>query len=90
MTAAFCAACGVERLARRDSQLLTNEVDAGHELGDRVLDLQPRVQLDEVEALVRPEQELEGAGVAIADRPRGTFGRRLHRLARLGRQRGRR
>ena len=33
------------------------------ELGDRMLDLQAAVQLDEVEAAVRAEQELERAGV---------------------------
>src|SRR5262249_23601306 len=66
VAAACGSAGGGERLAVRDPQLLAHEVDAGDELGDRVLDLQPGVQLDEVEALVRPEQELEGAGVAVA------------------------
>ena len=42
-----------ERLARRDAQLLLDEVDAVDELGDRVLDLQPRVHLQE-EELRRP------------------------------------
>ena len=32
-----------------DPQLLGDEVDAGHHLGDRVLDLDARVHLDEVE-----------------------------------------
>ena len=36
-----------ERLARREPQLRLHEVDAGDLLGDRVLDLQPRVGLDE-------------------------------------------
>ena len=70
-----------ELLARRDAQLLAHEVDPGHELADRVLDLQPRVQLDEVEVAVRPEQELERAGVPVADGPRRALGRRLHLLA---------
>ena len=61
-----------------------------HELGHRMLDLQARVQLDEVEAAVRAEQELERARVAVADRAARALGRRLHRLARLGRQRRRR
>ena len=36
-----------ERLARREPQLCLHEVDARDLLGDRVLDLQPRVRLDE-------------------------------------------
>ena len=77
-------------LAGRRSELLADDVDSGHELGDGVLDLQARVQLDEVEGPVRPEQELEGAGVAVADRVAGALGRGLHLLAPLGRERGRR
>ena len=79
-----------ERLAGGDPQLLADDVDPGAELGDRVLDLQAGVQLDEVEAPVGAEQELEGAGVAVADRTARALGGRLHLLARLGRQGGRR
>ena len=39
-----------ERLAAGDAQLLLDEVDAGDELGHRMLDLDARVHLDEVEA----------------------------------------
>jgi hypothetical protein len=43
-----------------------HEVDAGHELGDGMLDLEARVHLEEVEALaVLVEQELAGAGVDV-------------------------
>ncbi len=38
-----------QRLARGDAQLRLHQVDAGHHLGHRVLDLQPRVRLDEGE-----------------------------------------
>ena len=38
-----------QRLARRDADLPRDEVDAGDHLGDRVLDLQARVHLEEVE-----------------------------------------
>ena len=48
-------------LAGGDADLLLDDVDAGDELGDRVLDLHPRVHLDEVELVVLVE-ELEGAG----------------------------
>ncbi len=57
----------------------------------RVLDLQPRVQLDEVEVALGREQELERACVAVADGLARALGRGFHRLARLGceRRRGR-
>jgi hypothetical protein len=53
-------------LAGGDADLLLHDVDAGDQLGDRVLDLHPRVHLDEVELAVLVE-ELEGAGAAVAD-----------------------
>ena len=43
-----------QRLARGDPQLLLDEVDAVDELGHRVLDLQPRVHLQEEELARRP------------------------------------
>ena len=55
-----------------------HQVDAGHHLGDRMLDLQPRVHLEEVEAAVLVEQELDRAGVGVADRLRDGRGRRGH------------
>ncbi len=67
-----------ERLARRDAQLLLDEVDAGDLFGDGVLDLQPRVHLHE-EELVGPvggHDELDGAGAAVGDAARG-LARRL-------------
>ena len=62
----------------------TNDVDPGRELGDRVLDLEPAVHLDEVRLAVRAEQELERAGVLVADVPAGALDAGLHGLARLG------
>ena len=56
-----------EGLAGRDPQLRLDQVDVGDLLGDRVLDLDPRVHLDEDVVAVRVEQELDGAGVAVAD-----------------------
>ena len=56
-----------QRLAARDPQLLAHEVDARHELRHRMLDLDPRVQLEEVE-VAAVEDELGGARVAVADR----------------------
>ena len=53
-------------VAGGDQQLLADQVDAGHQLGHRVLDLDACVHLDEIEA-ARLVQELEGAGAAVAD-----------------------
>jgi hypothetical protein len=61
-------------VALREGQLLAgghadlhlHDVDAGDQFGHRVLDLHPRVHLDEVELAVFV-QELEGAGAAVAD-----------------------
>src|SRR5450759_1201605 len=49
-----------------DPDLLLDDVDSRDGLGDRVLDLHPRVHLHEVEPVVRVEQELDGAGVDVA------------------------
>ncbi len=40
---------GRQRLARRQPELLVDDVETGHELGDPVLDLEPGVDLEEVE-----------------------------------------
>ena len=56
-------------LPRRDPDLLLDQVHAGDELGDRVLDLQPGVHLQE-EEVARPvgvDDELDRAGAGVAD-----------------------
>ena len=57
----------VQRVALRDQDLRAHEVEAGDDLGDRVLDLDARVHLDE-EPLVAVEivEELDGARVVVA------------------------
>jgi hypothetical protein len=55
-------------LARRHSQLPLDQIVAGDHLGDRVLDLQPRVHLDEIEFLVLHD-EFDRAGADIVGRP---------------------
>jgi hypothetical protein len=57
-------------LTRRDPQLCVHEIDPRHPLGDRMLDLEARVHLQEVEAAVVGDEELHGAGVGIADAAR--------------------
>ena len=57
----------LQRFACGDAELLADDVDAGHELGHRMLDLDSAVQLEEVE--VPPVQhELDGACAPVADR----------------------
>ena len=51
-------------------QLRLHQVDAGDQLGHRMLHLDARVHLDEVELVVLVE-ELERAGAAVADRLAG-------------------
>ena len=49
-----------------DADLRLDEVDAGDFLGDGMLDLQARVDLDEVVPAVLVEEELDRAGVGVA------------------------
>ncbi len=68
----------VQRGAVGNAQLRLHQVDARDRLGHGVLDLQPRIGLDEGEtrAVVGVDQELEGADAAIAH-GRGQAHRRL-------------
>ena len=56
-----------QALPRRDPDLFLDDVDAGDELGHRVLDLDARVDLEEEEVALVVEQELERAGVGVLD-----------------------
>ena len=58
-----------EPLPLGDQDLGLDQVAAGDHLGDRVLHLDARVHLDEVVVPLLVEQELHGAGVAVADLP---------------------
>ena len=73
-----------QRLAGGDADLQLDQVEAGDELGDGVLDLQARVHLQEVEGAVGTEQELDRAGVDVADGLGGGDGGRAHARAQLG------
>ena len=70
-------AIDVQRLALRDSNLLVDEVDARHELGHRVLHLDPAVQLEEVE-IIAVEHEFSRPGAPVADRAREREGGFAH------------
>ena len=57
-----------QRLARRDTELQLDEVDpAADQLGHPVLHLQPGVDLEERDRVVLADEELDGAGVLVAD-----------------------
>ena len=74
-----------ERLAGGDPDLLLDEVDARDHLGHGMLDLDPRIDLDEVEVMVGVDQELAGAGIDIAGlagQPDGGLAQRMPDLER--------
>ena len=58
----------LELLARRHPDHLFDQIDAGDQFGDGMLDLQPRVHFEEVEAPVLAGDELDGPGRVVADR----------------------
>jgi hypothetical protein len=59
------------RLAGGDEDLLADEVDSGDQLGDRVLDLNACVHLEEPVVALAVEEALDGARTPVADGPRG-------------------
>ena len=65
MTGRLTGCCGLAELHR-------HQVDAPHQLGDRVLDLEPGVHLQEPEAagIHGVDQELHGPGALVVDRLR--------------------
>src|SRR4029077_19098777 len=73
-----------QRQTGGDLYLLLDQVDAGARLGDRVLDLQPCIDLEKVEVAFA-EDELDGAGVHVAGGSRRLQSGIAHRRADLGR-----
>jgi len=83
-----------ERRAAGQPELRLDEIDAGHGLRHRVLDLQPGIGLDEEEfrslrAFAGVHQEFEGAEIDIADRPGEPDGRLRHVAAQVRVETGR-
>ena len=74
----------VEAFARGDPDLPLHQVDAGDHLGDRMLHLDARVHLEEIERAVLVEQELDRPGVHVADRARDRRRRRGQRVRSSG------
>lgn len=60
-------------MALGDPDLLGDQIDAEHLLGDGVFDLEPGVHLQEVRP-VAGDQELHGAGAGVADGAGGAYG----------------
>src|SRR5690606_27800033 len=56
-----------EALPHGDADLLLDQVDAGHHLRDRVLVLDPRVHLHEVEVATLVQEELQRPDAVVAD-----------------------
>ena len=73
-----------KRFAGRDEQHLLDEVDAGDRFGHRVLHLDARVHLHEVEVALLVEQELHRAGVGVANGQRAIDGRLADCLVAVG------
>ena len=60
-----------QRVAGRDAQLQFDQIEAEHHLGDRMLDLQARIDLHEIEIAARPDDEFDRAGVDVVERAPG-------------------
>ena len=67
-----------QRLAARHPNLPFDEIEPGDRLGDRVFDLQARVDLEEVELAVAVEEELHRPRTGVADGLPGGDSRRAH------------
>src|SRR5690606_24624907 len=77
----------VQLVALGDEDLAFDDIDAGDDLGDGVLDLDARVDLDEVELLaVHVDQELDGAGGVVVDGAAEAHGGFADALAQLARK----
>ena len=69
-----------ELLAGGDAEHLAHQVDAGDLLGDRVLDLEPGVDLEEGDRAVLADEELARAGADVARLVEDRLGRRVDAL----------
>src|SRR5690606_38730678 len=80
-----------QRGALRDLELLEDDVDAADHLGDRMLDLDAGVHLEEARLALRIHEEFERAGPAIRGRAKNLERRASELVAdRLGKVRSRR
>ena len=78
---------GRQRVALRHEQLQAHEVEPGHQFGDRVLDLEAGVDLEEEELARRRHDELDGAGADVVDGLAGQHRGRAHLAPHASRRR---
>src|SRR5579859_515132 len=76
----------LERQTRRDAYLLLDEIGACHHLRHRMFDLQARVHLHEIVAVLLVKQKLVCASIAIADMLDGANGLFANLVAQFRRQ----
>src|SRR5712692_9768924 len=76
----------LKRHTRRDTYLLLDEIGACHHLRHRVFDLQARIHLHEIVAILLVKQKFERTGVAIADLLDGANGLFTHIAAQFLRE----
>ena len=70
-----------QRLAGGDADLQVHQVESGDQFGDRMLDLQARIHLEEIEIALLIHQELDRAGVGVAGGLRDPDGDLAHLAA---------
>ena len=76
-------------LARRDTQLLGDQIEARDHLGHRMFDLKAGVHFEKVEGPVLRIDELDGSGTPIVDGARNSGGGFADLVPLFGRKRGR-
>ena len=69
---------------------VAHQIDPRHQLGHRMLDLDPRVHFEEVKVAIGVGQELYRSGAVVTHRLRGLHRDRAHLSAHLGRDERRR
>ena len=68
------------------AKLPFHEIESADHFGYRMLDLQARIHLHEVEVAILGRDELHGTGTNVADCARRRHGRIAHRFPALGAQ----
>ena len=74
----------IEPLTARQANLPSDQIDAGDHLGGRMFDLKPGIHLEEVEAAVLVQQELDRSSVGVPGGPRDGGRRGRHGLTQRG------
>src|ERR1700736_5788525 len=78
-----------QRMTGRDGELLCDQIQSSRHLRHRMLNLQPRIHLEEIE-LAAPVDEFNGSGILVSGCPRDPCGGLADGLAEVCRERRRR